>query len=112
MALGVVHLLFHYRGFPLMERVSVGRKLRIRLMSTVGVCVIDIFLISLASYLLVTLLFFFLEFRTERIKSWSLIVISTWRQQSWQFLCSGPTLPAIPFLMFGLLLERAFWVIL
>jgi hypothetical protein len=73
--LGVVHLLAHYRRPPVMEMVPVDKKMKIRLMSTIVACVIYIFLISIVGYLLATILFFFLEFRIERIKSWPLVIV-------------------------------------
>jgi hypothetical protein len=74
MTLGVVHLLAHYRKPPVMEMVPVDKKMKIRLMSTVAACVIYIVLISMVGYLLATIIFFFLEFRIERIKSWPSVV--------------------------------------
>ncbi len=74
MALGVVHLIVNYGKLPTMERVPADRKMKIRMMSTVAACVIYTFLIGILGYLLATILFFFLEFRIERIKSWPLVV--------------------------------------
>jgi hypothetical protein len=75
MTLGVVHLLAHYGKPPAMEMVPVDKKMKIRLMSTVAACILYIFLISIVGYLLATILFFFLEFRIERIKSWPLVIV-------------------------------------
>jgi hypothetical protein len=75
MALGVVHLIANYRKLPAGEKVPVDRKMRIRMLSTVAACVIYIFLISIVGYLLATIIFFFLEFRVEGIKSWPLVVV-------------------------------------
>jgi hypothetical protein len=75
MAIGAVHLLVHSKKLPTMERVLVDRKLRIRMISTVGVCAIYIFLISITGYLLATILFFFLEFRVQGIKSWPFVIV-------------------------------------
>jgi hypothetical protein len=75
MTLGVVHLLVNYGKLSTMERVPVDKKMKIRVMSTVAACAIYIFLISIVGYLLATILFFFLEFRIERIKSWPLVVV-------------------------------------
>jgi hypothetical protein len=75
MTLGVVHLLAHYRKPPVMEMVPVDKKMKIRLMSTIAACVVYVFLISIVGYLLATILFFFLEFRIERVKSWPLVVV-------------------------------------
>ena len=74
MVLGIVHLLVNYRKPPAMEMVPVDKKMKIRLMSTVAACVIYVVLISMVGYLLATIIFFFLEFRIERIKSWPSVV--------------------------------------
>lgn len=75
MALGMIHLLVNYRKPPETERVPVDKKMKIRLMSTVAAYVLYIVLISTVGYLLATLLFFFMEFRIERIKPWPLVVV-------------------------------------
>jgi len=75
MTLGVVHLVLHYRKPPAMEMVPVDRKMKIRMMSTVVVCTIYVLLINLIGYLLATILFFFLEFRVQGIRSWPLVIV-------------------------------------
>jgi hypothetical protein len=75
MAIGIVHLLSHSKKLLTMEGTPVDKKMRIRMMSTVAVCVIYIFLIRIIGYPLATILFFFLEFRVHGIRSWSWIVI-------------------------------------
>lgn len=75
MALSVVHLVLHYRKPPAMEMVPVDRKMKIRMMSTVVVCTIYVLLINLIGYLLATILFFFLEFRVQGIRSWPLVIV-------------------------------------
>jgi len=75
MALGMIHLLVNYRKPSEMEMVPVDKKMKIRLMSTVAAYVIYIVLISIVGYLLATIIFFFLEFRVERIKSWPLVAV-------------------------------------
>ena len=78
MTLGVVHLIVNYRKLPPTAMVpveSVDKRMRIRMMSTVVTCVIYIFLISIVGYLLATIIFFFLEFRIEGIRSWPLVVV-------------------------------------
>ena len=75
MVVGVVYLIGNYRTPPTMEVVPVDKKMKMRLMSTVAACVIYIALISIVGYLLATIIFFFLEFRIERIRSWTWVVI-------------------------------------
>jgi hypothetical protein len=75
LAIAVVHLFGHSKKLPTMERVPVDRKFRIRMISTVAVCALYIFLITIIGYLLATILFFFLVFRIEGIKSWPLTVV-------------------------------------
>lgn len=75
LAIGVVHLFGYSKKLPTMERVPVDRKFRIRMISTVAVCALYIFLITIIGYLLATILFFFLVFRIEGIKSWPLTVV-------------------------------------
>jgi hypothetical protein len=75
MPLGIVHLLVNYRKLPTMEMVPTDKKMKIRMMSTVAACAIYVFLISIVGYLPATIIFFFLEFRVEGIKSWPLVVV-------------------------------------
>jgi hypothetical protein len=75
LAIAVVHLFGHSKKLPTMERVPVDRKFRIRMISTVAVCALYIFLITIIGYLLATILFFFLVFRIEGIKSWPFTVV-------------------------------------
>jgi small-conductance mechanosensitive channel len=75
MTIGVVYLVRSYRKPPTMNDVPVDKKMRIRMMSTVAACIIYIFLIRIVGYLLATIIFFFLEFRIEGIKSWPLVVV-------------------------------------
>jgi hypothetical protein len=75
MTIGFVHLIVHYRKPPAMEKKSVDKKMRIRMMSTIGACAIYILLISIAGYLLATISFFFMEFRVEGIKSWPWVIV-------------------------------------
>jgi len=75
LAIAVVHLFGHSKKLPSMERVPVDRKFRIRMISTVAVCALYIFLITIIGYLLATILFFFLVFRIEGIKSWPFNVV-------------------------------------
>jgi hypothetical protein len=75
MAIGVVYLVRNYRKSPTMDDVPVDRKTRIRIMSTIATCALYIFLIHIVGYLLATIIFFFLEFRIEGIKSWPLVVV-------------------------------------
>jgi len=75
MAIGIVHLLSHSKKLFALEGMPVDKKMRIRMMSTVVACVIYIFLIRIIGYPLATILFFFLEFRVQGIKSWPRVVI-------------------------------------
>jgi hypothetical protein len=75
LAIGAIHLFGHSKKLSTMERVPIDRKFRIRMISTVAVCAVYIFLITIIGYLLATILFFFLEFRIEGIKSWPFTVV-------------------------------------
>ncbi len=73
---GMVHL-FSYRSMPRLEKVTVDKSLRVRMMSIFGVCAIYTFLIGIIGYLSATLLFFFLHFYVVGIKSWRTNIIIT-----------------------------------
>ena len=75
MTIGVVYLVRNYRKSPTMDDVPVDRKTRIRIMSTIATCALYVFLIHIVGYLLATIIFFFLEFRIEGIKSWLSVVV-------------------------------------
>jgi hypothetical protein len=74
MAMGIVHLLGRSKELLQVEGMPVVKRMRIKMMSTVAVCVIYIFLIRIIGYPLATVLFFFLEFKVQGIKSWPFIV--------------------------------------
>ncbi len=73
--IGVLYLVSNYRKPPTMDVVPVDRKTKIRIMSTIATCALYIFLIYIVGYLLATIIFFFLEFRIEGIKSWPLVIV-------------------------------------
>ena len=75
---GLFNFFLSYRGSAVMEKVeATSKEMRIKMLSTIAVCVIYIFLINILGYLLATLLFFFLQLKVEKIKSWRLILILT-----------------------------------
>lgn len=75
---GLFNFFLRYRGPAGMEKEEAASKeLRIKVLSTIGVCVIYFFLINILGYLLATLVFFFLQLRIERIKSWRLNLVLT-----------------------------------
>jgi hypothetical protein len=70
---GLFNFFLRYRGPVGVEKEETASKeLRIKVLSTIAVCVIYFFLINILGYLLATILFFFLQFRVEKIKSWRL----------------------------------------
>ncbi len=75
MTVGVVYLVRNYRKTPRMNGVPVDKQMRIRMMSTITACALYLFLIHIVGYLLATIIFFFLEFRIEGVKSWPLVVV-------------------------------------
>jgi hypothetical protein len=75
LTIGIVHLLSHSKKLFALEEMPVDKKMRIKMMSTVAACVIYIFLIRIIGYPLATILFFFLEFRIQGIKSWPGIAV-------------------------------------
>jgi hypothetical protein len=70
MMIGILHLALNYRKLPKVEKIPVDKKMRLRMMSTIGTCAIYIYIISIVGYLVATIVFFFLQFRVEGIKSW------------------------------------------
>jgi hypothetical protein len=81
LAIAVVHLFGHSKKLPTMERVPVDRKFRIRMISTVAVCALYIFLITIIGYLLATILFFFLGLKELNLG----LSLSSF---PWSFQCS------------------------
>ena len=75
MIIGVLHPIVNYRKVSAMEKVPVDKKMRKRMMSTVAICAIYIFIINIVGYLLATIIFFFLDFRAEGVKPWPLVVV-------------------------------------
>jgi hypothetical protein len=75
LGVGIVYIIAHSKNPPPIEMVPVDKKMKIRLMSTVVACGTYIILITLVGYLLATIVFFFLEFRIEGIKSWLLVIV-------------------------------------
>jgi hypothetical protein len=75
LGVSIVYIITHYKNPPQIEMVPVEKKMKIRLMSTVVACGIYIILIAVVGYLLATIIFFFLEFRIEGIKSWLQVTI-------------------------------------
>ncbi len=52
------------------EKTVISREMRMKLITTIANCAIYVLLINILGYLVSTLLFFFLQFRIEGIKSW------------------------------------------
>ena len=67
---GIVHLVTNWRKSLGDQKAVVDRALRRKLISTIVNCAIYLLLISMVGYLISTLIFFFLQFRIEGIKSW------------------------------------------
>ena len=74
--IGLIHLL-SYRHIPSVEKVTINKEMRMRIILMIGTCAIYIFLINIVGYLLATLFFFLLEFKAVGIKSWRTNVILT-----------------------------------
>jgi hypothetical protein len=66
----IVYLVVNWRKFHSEEKVVTSREMRLRLMSTIGNCAMYIMFISILGYFVSTLIFFFLQFRIQGIKSW------------------------------------------
>jgi hypothetical protein len=75
LGVGIFYIIAHCKNPPQMEMVPVDKKMKIRLVSTVVACGIYIILIAIVGYLLATIIFFFLEFKIEGIRSWLLVII-------------------------------------
>jgi putative tricarboxylic transport membrane protein len=77
MATGIVHLIVNY-GKPLNEgKIVINKETRRRMVSMVAVLAIYTFLLDFVGYLMATVVFFLLEFRTVGVRSWLTNVILT-----------------------------------
>jgi hypothetical protein len=74
--IGIFHV-FSYKQIPRVEKVTVNKEMRMRIILMIGACAIYIFLINIVGYLLATLFFFLLEFKAVGIKSWRTNIILT-----------------------------------
>lgn len=73
---GFFNLILDYRK-PARKKEAISKEMRIKMFTTIAVCAIYIFLISILGYLFATILFFFLQFKIEKIKSWRFNLILT-----------------------------------
>jgi hypothetical protein len=73
---GAVHLVVNYRKLGVLTHTAGSRGMR-QLFSSIIVLVLYLLLISLAGYLVATLLFFLLQFRVTGVTSWRTNVILT-----------------------------------
>jgi hypothetical protein len=75
LTVSIGYLVAHFRNPARTEMVPVDRRMKVRLVSTVANCAIYVVLIGVIGYLLATIVFFFVEFRIEGLKSWLSVVI-------------------------------------
>jgi hypothetical protein len=77
MVVGVVHLAVNYRKTADLQRVTIDKTMRTRLLASVAAIVMYIILITYVGYTVASIAFFGLEFRILGIKSWTLNAILT-----------------------------------
>jgi hypothetical protein len=75
LAVSIAYLVTHFRNPPRVETVSIDRKMKVRLVSTVAACAVYVILIGIIGYLLATVVFFVLELKIEGLKSWFSVVV-------------------------------------
>jgi putative tricarboxylic transport membrane protein len=66
----LLHVILNQKKIPSLEKVTGSKPLGRKVISTVAVCAIYIYLIDVVGYVVATVIFFLLEFKITGVKSW------------------------------------------
>lgn len=77
MIVGAIHLIINYGKNLSMKKVALSKEMKIRVISIVAIMALYVLLIDVVGYLVATIIFFLLIFKSIGIKSWMPNVILT-----------------------------------